>query len=79
MSKTLECNGIIIWNNKNQEIIIKINRYNIDISALSEIKKKEKKALGNYILLYSEVEKNYRLVASIEILVYQKFENIIKY
>lgn len=53
--------------------------HNIDICALSETKKKGKgnAKYQNYILFYSEVEKNSRAKAGVDILVHKKFENII--
>jgi len=58
------------WRNKDQEIIIELTKYRIDICKISKMKKKDK---GNvrykkYILFYSRKDKNQRAQEGIEIL-----------
>jgi hypothetical protein len=49
-----------------------MHTHNIDICTLSEIKKKRKRSVRyqNYILLYSEVERNNRAVTGVGILIH---------
>lgn len=74
------CWNITSFSNKDQELIIEMNKHKIDICALSETKKKGKGStkFSNYILIYSGKNKNERASSGVGFLVNEKFEHSIK-
>ncbi|KAH1000591.1 hypothetical protein HUJ04_012898 [Dendroctonus ponderosae] len=69
--------NVTSFNNKHQEIIMELENKGIDICAIAETKKKGKGSTryGNYILIYSEREKNERATSGVGILMNGKWEN----
>lgn len=68
------------WNNRDQELIEELKQKKIDICAIQETKKKGKgqKDYGEYILIYSGVEKEVRAKAGVGILLNKKLKNFIQ-
>jgi exonuclease III len=70
------------WNvqglsNKTDNIPLEVEKYNLDIIALSETKKKGcgEEVLGNYLHLWSRVEKGSRARAGVSILIHNKWKS----
>lgn len=72
--------GILSWSGREQEILIEMKEYKIDICALSETKRKNKGDLSypEYILKYSGNEKHKRATAGVGILIKEKYRQNIK-
>lgn len=73
----IACWNVTSLTNKDQELILEMERHNIDICALSETKKKGKgnDIYGNYIVIYSGKNKEERASSGVGIIVHQKHQN----
>lgn len=69
------CWNVTSWNNKDQEILIELNRHNIDLCALAETKRKGKGTVNyaNYVLVYSGRDKHERAQAGVGLLIHTKY------
>lgn len=67
-------------NNRDQEIIEELKERKIDLCALQETKKKGngQKDYGDYVLVYSGVDKGRRAVAGVGILIHSKYKDSIE-
>ncbi|KAL3270048.1 hypothetical protein HHI36_009104, partial [Cryptolaemus montrouzieri] len=73
---------IIAWNirsfnNKDQEVMQELNEHKIDICAIQEsrIKGKGKKQYSNYVLIYSEVERQMSAKEGVALTVHNTYNN----
>jgi exonuclease III len=74
------CWNVQCLSNKTDTIRLEVNKYNLDIIALSETKKKGcgEEVLGNYLHLWSGVDKGSRVIAGVSILMHRRRKSKIR-